>query len=376
MMAKMDATSHHWVASLANYNVQLYYSAGKTNINVDALSRHPGLDVYPILYSHITKSLQQWHEPCRRLPSKPCKSYWGVQLWPACPGPVGNGPQVTCMTAHDWWQAQWSDPVLGLVIVRMQDRTIGQCPFEPTDPLQLWQLLWECNNFKLRWGILYRKIHAKGIPGGPVSIGLTAPHQETTLRGCHGKTRHLGLERMLNLMCNHFFWSWMAIQAKEHIKKCHKCISFKGKATEGPRGEYHGYPPPWASAHQLPVPGAREGKGRKHPGGNGTLHLPCPCICHSIPDGLDNDQGPLGQFHHPLQVNWKNPFRPGGLERQYWCTGPCMQLHPQFCHRLQTLFPNEWQATWSPHQCHPQNWPRIDNKAHFHQICPEIEGLH
>ena len=39
MMAKLDAASHHWVTSLANYNFQLYYRAGKTNIDMDALSR-------------------------------------------------------------------------------------------------------------------------------------------------------------------------------------------------------------------------------------------------------------------------------------------------------------------------------------------------
>ena len=32
-MAKLDAVSHQWVASLANYNFQLYYQAAKTNIN-------------------------------------------------------------------------------------------------------------------------------------------------------------------------------------------------------------------------------------------------------------------------------------------------------------------------------------------------------
>ena len=38
-MAKLDARSHQWVASHANYNFQLYYRAGKANIHVDALSR-------------------------------------------------------------------------------------------------------------------------------------------------------------------------------------------------------------------------------------------------------------------------------------------------------------------------------------------------
>ena len=36
-MATLGAVSYQWVASLANYNFQLYYRAGKTNINVDAL---------------------------------------------------------------------------------------------------------------------------------------------------------------------------------------------------------------------------------------------------------------------------------------------------------------------------------------------------
>ena len=37
--AKLDAANHCWVASLANYNFQLYYRAGKTNIDANALSR-------------------------------------------------------------------------------------------------------------------------------------------------------------------------------------------------------------------------------------------------------------------------------------------------------------------------------------------------
>ena len=37
--AKLDAVSHCWVASLANYDFQLYFRAGKTHINADTLSR-------------------------------------------------------------------------------------------------------------------------------------------------------------------------------------------------------------------------------------------------------------------------------------------------------------------------------------------------
>ena len=47
MMAKLHAVSHQWVASLAIYNLQLYYRAGKTNIDVDALLRVSWPDCMP-----------------------------------------------------------------------------------------------------------------------------------------------------------------------------------------------------------------------------------------------------------------------------------------------------------------------------------------
>ena len=37
--AKLDAASHCWVASLAQYNFRPHYRAGKVNIDADALSR-------------------------------------------------------------------------------------------------------------------------------------------------------------------------------------------------------------------------------------------------------------------------------------------------------------------------------------------------
>ena len=45
--AKLDAASHCWVASLANYNFRLHYRAGKANIDADALSRVSWLGCMP-----------------------------------------------------------------------------------------------------------------------------------------------------------------------------------------------------------------------------------------------------------------------------------------------------------------------------------------
>ena len=39
--AKLDATGQHWVASLANYNFQIFYKSGKSNTEADALNCIP-----------------------------------------------------------------------------------------------------------------------------------------------------------------------------------------------------------------------------------------------------------------------------------------------------------------------------------------------
>ena len=40
-MARLDAVGQCWVAALENYNFQLYYRIGRSNVEVDALSRIP-----------------------------------------------------------------------------------------------------------------------------------------------------------------------------------------------------------------------------------------------------------------------------------------------------------------------------------------------
>ena len=71
---------------------------------------------------------------CPQRPMNPIKAYsCNLHILDS----VGDSPQVTCMAIDDWHHAQWTDPVLGLVIVRLQDGTLDQCQLRPTDPLEL-----------------------------------------------------------------------------------------------------------------------------------------------------------------------------------------------------------------------------------------------
>ena len=131
--------------------------------------------------------------------------------------PLGDGPQVACMTTDDWHQAQWVDPVLGPVISRLQDGPLGQHPFKQTAHLSSGSSFG--NTTTSNWGgASCIENTAKRSPGGPIPIGL-ASH---ALGDCSERVPWWGQpfmpQRMLNLMCDHFFWPQMAIQAKKHIK--------------------------------------------------------------------------------------------------------------------------------------------------------------
>ena len=44
----------------------------------------------------------------------------------------------------------------------------------------------------------------------------------------------MGLERMMDLMRDRFFWPRMAVQVKEHIGKCCPCLAFKARQPKAP----------------------------------------------------------------------------------------------------------------------------------------------
>ena len=158
MTAKLDAASHCLVASLDNYNFQLYYRAGKTNINAEAMSRVSWLGCMPDtsdMHIQVTAvALWAVQEASLKGSMSLIEAYSSdVQGLDS----VEESQQVTCMTTDDWCQAQWADPVLGLIIARLQDGTLNQCQLKTTDAPKLQQFLRECNCLKLKWGILYRK---------------------------------------------------------------------------------------------------------------------------------------------------------------------------------------------------------------------------
>ena len=107
------------MASLANYNFQSYYRAGKTNIDTYVLLRvsWPGcIPKTSDTHQKVTvAAVHAMQEATFEGPVSPIKVY-SCDLWIL--DSVEDSLQVTCLTIGDWWHAQQADPVLGHVIAR------------------------------------------------------------------------------------------------------------------------------------------------------------------------------------------------------------------------------------------------------------------
>ena len=101
-MAKLDAASHQWVASLANYNFWLYYQARKTNIDTDALSRVSWMGCIPDnsgTHLQVTAAaVQAVQDTALKGLTSPIEAYsCDLHIWDS----VQDSQQVTCITLED-----------------------------------------------------------------------------------------------------------------------------------------------------------------------------------------------------------------------------------------------------------------------------------
>ena len=138
--AKLDAASHCWVASLANYNFRLHYRAGKANIDADVLSRVS----WPKCMPDSSRTGQKVHAAAIRAIQEAALDQ------PACPieayscdlhviGTIQDSQQVAQMTLDDWQKAQEADLVLSIIIKRMKEGMLDQDWCKKTDSPKLSQ---------------------------------------------------------------------------------------------------------------------------------------------------------------------------------------------------------------------------------------------
>ena len=67
-------------------------------------------------------------------------------------------------------------------------------------------------------GVVYRKQQRDGQE--VYQLILPKEYRKTALEGLHDNAGHLGVEKTLSLVRDHFFWPKMAKNVENHVKSC------------------------------------------------------------------------------------------------------------------------------------------------------------
>ncbi|KAK7909418.1 hypothetical protein WMY93_014102 [Mugilogobius chulae] len=245
--AKLDATSHRWLAALSTFSFKLQYRAGRHNMDADALSRRPHVHS-----SHITSDqevLDQFAEQHTPGPGDPtlssdvvnaiCQSCLirteaastlieslsiSADAVPESFADHHGLPVVPALSPSELREKQKADPSLREVIHQL--RTGEKIPPTAREELPAIPLLLrELSKLELVEGILYRKRQ----DNEQTSYQLVLPEdlRSTVLQSLHDDMGHMGIERTLDLARTRFYWPKMAADVEHKIKTCGRCIRRK-----------------------------------------------------------------------------------------------------------------------------------------------------
>ena len=232
--AKLDATGQRWVASLANYNFQLHYKSGKTNVEADALSRIPWenatldeatvkaiMDVGTAGHSALFEAYT-----AEQLPEDCCQY---VAQCNALTVANTDVPDALTMIPEEWAAEQYEDSNIGEIYRAVVSKKLFHRKSNKNDSDEVRAMLRHRKGFVLRNHMLYRKVQISNRDQPSLQFVLPAKFRLQAMEACHNDIGHLGVERSLDLLKDRFYWAGMAKDMENHIKSCDRCLRFKAK---------------------------------------------------------------------------------------------------------------------------------------------------
>ena len=229
--AKLDACSHRWVTRLANYNFNIHYRSGISNVDADALSRiqWPSILSDPeMMEFDETIGTQSIKAICNssRISYGYCETI--------CSGAASLPSQFVNMSvspsqSFDWKKEQSQDPELREIIALIKEKKLYSRKIKKGDSNVTKALLRVKGQLKLVRGVLYRKTLLDNSAERKPRMQLILPMHlvKKVLNSCHDQVGHQGIVRTLSLLRERFYWPGMHKQATLYVNKCQKCIKRK-----------------------------------------------------------------------------------------------------------------------------------------------------
>jgi transposase InsO family protein len=218
--AKLDATSHRWVAALASYDFDIKYRPGTSNADADGMSRLPGLLSEQDCCIH-TESVQAICNVIHMQPFIECLAMSGET--------VDHLHDAANIVPVQVKESQEEDPVMSWWLPHVRT---GVKPHRKSIPYgrSHTAMLRNFDSLKLNNDVLYREVETDG----EMQKQLVLPTSQIpiVLRYVHNEMGHLGQDRTMSLLRDRFFWYGMTRDVEDWIKNCERCI--RRKATNSP----------------------------------------------------------------------------------------------------------------------------------------------
>ena len=219
--AKLDATGHRWLATLAAYDFNIIYRPGSRNTDADALSRLPALAGHPDNQEITADSVRA---VCGVLYAQPFVEALCTSADVVDTVRDDDGQDISRMCNADWRKAQASDNVLKhwMDLVRIKKKPRRQ-DFHSTPVSNAFYRAFDSLVFLI--GILHRQIKLDGQVRHQMVLPST--YVQDVLYGLHTEVGHPGRDRTLSLIRDRFFWPGMSADVEEWIKNCNRCVRRK-----------------------------------------------------------------------------------------------------------------------------------------------------
>ncbi|XP_051793415.1 uncharacterized protein b3gat1b isoform X1 [Acanthochromis polyacanthus] len=226
--AKLNAVGFRWVGELSDFRFDIRYRPGKINGDADTLSRCP-LDINKYIL-----------ECTKELPRDAVAATWegcgagkrGDVAWIAAmtltqgeqPEP-SNREALPSIDLTGLRKAQRTDPAIGVIVNMKESNTTPTNDAKRGMRGTVKKMMHEWTKFHLEDGILYRKTAERH------QLVLPACFKSLVLKHLHDNMGHVGVERVLSLARQRFYWPYMRREIEVYVTRQCQCIKQKKPVT-------------------------------------------------------------------------------------------------------------------------------------------------